>query len=56
MQINKGNEFTDQAPIPSGFGPLTTAKEALGNRELKGKVAVVTEGIPLGFYSFLGNY
>ncbi|NBC70352.1 SDR family NAD(P)-dependent oxidoreductase [Paenibacillus sacheonensis] len=35
---------TIQAPIPSGFGPHTTAREALGNRNLEGIVAIVTGG------------
>jgi NAD(P)-dependent dehydrogenase (short-subunit alcohol dehydrogenase family) len=38
------NENTRQAPIPSGFGPQTTAREALGNRDLTGKVVIVTGG------------
>lgn len=33
-----------QGPLPSGFGPETTAEEALGGRDLTGKVAVVTGG------------
>jgi NAD(P)-dependent dehydrogenase (short-subunit alcohol dehydrogenase family) len=40
---------TAQAPIPSGYGTRTEAREALGGRELKGKVAIVTGG-----YSGLG--
>jgi len=35
---------TVQAPINSGFGPMTTAQEALGKRDLTGKVAIVTGG------------
>jgi len=35
---------TPQAPLHSGFGPLTTAREALGPRRLDGRVAVVTGG------------
>lgn len=38
------NEDTIQAPIPSGYGPQTTAKEAIGDLDLKGKVAIVTGG------------
>lgn len=38
-----------QTPIPSGFGPRTTAEEALGGRDLSGKIAIVTGG-----YSGLG--
>jgi NAD(P)-dependent dehydrogenase (short-subunit alcohol dehydrogenase family) len=41
---------TVQAPIHSGFGPQTTAREVLGNRDLKGKVAIVTGG-----YSGIGT-
>ncbi len=40
---------TAQAPIPSGYGMRTEAREALGGRDLKGKVAIVTGG-----YSGLG--
>ena len=46
QQIND----TVQAPIHSGFGPMTTAKEVMGNRSLKGKVAIVTGG-----YSGIGT-
>jgi NAD(P)-dependent dehydrogenase (short-subunit alcohol dehydrogenase family) len=35
---------TQQAPIGSGFGAKTTAQEALGARDLTGKVAIVTGG------------
>ncbi|MDB5099061.1 MAG: oxidoreductase [Cyanobacteria bacterium RYN_339] len=35
---------TPQAPLPSGFGPKTTAEEALAGRDLTGKVAIVTGG------------
>jgi NAD(P)-dependent dehydrogenase (short-subunit alcohol dehydrogenase family) len=35
---------TRQAPIPSGFGARTTAREALGSRRLDGLTAVVTGG------------
>jgi hypothetical protein len=48
MAIEKIN--TTQAPICSGFNSQTTAKEALGNRDLKGKIAIVTGG-----YSGIGN-
>jgi NAD(P)-dependent dehydrogenase (short-subunit alcohol dehydrogenase family) len=34
----------NQSPIHSGFGHHTTAKEAMGNLNLKGKVAIVTGG------------
>jgi NAD(P)-dependent dehydrogenase (short-subunit alcohol dehydrogenase family) len=40
---------TPQAPINSGYGPRTEASEAIGGRDLKGKVAIVTGG-----YSGLG--
>jgi NAD(P)-dependent dehydrogenase (short-subunit alcohol dehydrogenase family) len=40
---------TPQAPINSGYGPRTEAREAIGGRDLTGKVAIVTGG-----YSGLG--
>jgi NAD(P)-dependent dehydrogenase (short-subunit alcohol dehydrogenase family) len=40
---------TLQQPIPSGFGPATTAAEVLAGVDLSGKVAIVTGG-----YSGLG--
>jgi NAD(P)-dependent dehydrogenase (short-subunit alcohol dehydrogenase family) len=40
---------TPQAPIKSGYGARTEASEALGGRDLTGKVAIVTGG-----YSGLG--
>jgi NAD(P)-dependent dehydrogenase (short-subunit alcohol dehydrogenase family) len=40
---------TAQAPISSGYGMRTEAREAMGGRDLKGKVAIVTGG-----YSGLG--
>ncbi|MBB6729424.1 oxidoreductase [Cohnella zeiphila] len=48
MNLNK-NEWTPQKPLNSGFGPRTTAAEALGDVDLKGKVAIITGG-----YSGLG--
>ena len=33
-----------QAPIQSGFGPITTARETLDGIDLRGKVAIVTGG------------
>src|ERR1700719_268486 len=36
--------LTEQKPLPSGYGPRTTAEEALAGRELRGKVAIVTGG------------
>jgi NAD(P)-dependent dehydrogenase (short-subunit alcohol dehydrogenase family) len=35
---------TKQAPIHSGYGPATTAREVLGETRLDGKVAIVTGG------------
>ncbi|MFC4807900.1 SDR family NAD(P)-dependent oxidoreductase [Paenibacillus sp. GCM10023250] len=43
------NHTVPQTPIPSGFGPRTTALEALGGQNLAGKTAIVTGG-----YSGLG--
>jgi NAD(P)-dependent dehydrogenase (short-subunit alcohol dehydrogenase family) len=40
---------TEQKPINSGYGMRTEAREALGGRDLRGKVAIVTGG-----YSGLG--
>lgn len=37
-------ELTQQAPIQSGFGPQTTAKEVLNRIDLTGKTAIVTGG------------
>lgn len=37
-------EITQQAPIQSGFGPQTTAKEVLNGINLTGKTAIVTGG------------
>lgn len=37
-------KITPQEPISSGFGPETTALEALGGRDLSGKIAIVTGG------------
>lgn len=36
--------MTKQAPLHSGFGAKTTAREALGDRRLDGTIAVVTGG------------
>ena len=33
-----------QTPIPSGFGPTTTAREVLRGIDLKGRIAIVTGG------------
>src|ERR1700745_3548512 len=35
---------TEQKPLLSGFGPRTTAEEALSGADLRGKVAIVTGG------------
>ncbi len=35
---------TTQAPLQSGYGPTTTAREVMGTRRLDGSVAVVTGG------------
>jgi NAD(P)-dependent dehydrogenase (short-subunit alcohol dehydrogenase family) len=35
---------TEQKPLISGFGPRTTAEEALAGRDLREKVAIVTGG------------
>ncbi|HEX4386299.1 MAG TPA: SDR family NAD(P)-dependent oxidoreductase, partial [Myxococcales bacterium] len=35
---------SQQAPIQSGFNAQTTAEEALGSRDLRGKIAIVTGG------------
>ena len=37
-------EKTNQAPLPSGYGPLTTAREVLRGRRLDDVTAVVTGG------------
>jgi hypothetical protein len=34
----------EQKPLPSGFGPETTAEEVLVGRDLRRKVAIVTGG------------
>ncbi|NHN32657.1 SDR family NAD(P)-dependent oxidoreductase [Paenibacillus agricola] len=43
------NHSSIQMPIHSGFGPRTTAMEALGGQDLTGKVVIITGG-----YSGLG--
>ncbi len=35
---------TQQAPLPSGFGPKSTAAEVLGTRRLDGLLAIITGG------------
>ncbi|MED0981629.1 oxidoreductase [Bacillus paramycoides] len=42
--MSTNNESTIQKPIHSGFDSRTIAKEALGGRDLSGKVAIVTGG------------
>jgi len=37
---------TVQTPLPSGFGFESTARDVLGARSLKDRVAVVTGGYP----------
>lgn len=36
--------MTTQQPIPSGFGPTTTAREVIGSLRIDGKLAIVTGG------------
>src|SRR5260221_6076828 len=36
--------ITEQKPLISGFGPRTTAEEALAGRDLRGKITIVTGG------------
>jgi NAD(P)-dependent dehydrogenase (short-subunit alcohol dehydrogenase family) len=36
--------MTPQRPVPSGFGPTTTAEQAIGQTRLDGKLAIVTGG------------
>jgi hypothetical protein len=36
--------MTEQKPLISGFGPRTTAEEALAGRDLPAKMAIVTGG------------
>jgi NAD(P)-dependent dehydrogenase (short-subunit alcohol dehydrogenase family) len=38
------NVMTEQKPLKSGFGPRTTAEEALAGRDLRGKITIVTGG------------
>jgi NAD(P)-dependent dehydrogenase (short-subunit alcohol dehydrogenase family) len=44
MHTDNIYKITPQEPIPSGFGQQTTAREALGGRDLSGKTAIVTGG------------
>ncbi|MRN55043.1 SDR family NAD(P)-dependent oxidoreductase [Paenibacillus sp. LC-T2] len=44
MDMDNVYKITPQAPIPSGFGPHTTAHEALAGLDLSGKIAIVTGG------------
>lgn len=43
----ENNEVTKQAPIHSGFGARTTAKQAIEGEDLNGKVVIVTGDIPV---------
>src|SRR6202051_2682907 len=36
--------LTEQKPLPSGYGPRTTAEEVLAGCDLRGKTAIVTGG------------
>ncbi|NBD24622.1 SDR family NAD(P)-dependent oxidoreductase [Paenibacillus glycinis] len=38
------NPIALQTPLRTGFGPRTTAKEALGGQDLTGRIAIVTGG------------
>jgi NAD(P)-dependent dehydrogenase (short-subunit alcohol dehydrogenase family) len=38
------NMITEQRPLISGFGPRTTAEEAVAGHDLRGKIAIVTGG------------
>src|SRR5262245_10026208 len=44
MQSDHSYRTTPQAPIHSGFGPHTTAREVLRGHDLMGKTAIVTGG------------
>ncbi|MDQ0885712.1 NAD(P)-dependent dehydrogenase (short-subunit alcohol dehydrogenase family) [Paenibacillus sp. V4I9] len=44
MHTDHTYKITPQAPIPSGYGPQTTAREALAGLDLSGKIAIVTGG------------
>ena len=44
MQSDHSYRTTPQAPIHSGFGPNTTAREVLRGHDLMGKTAIVTGG------------
>lgn len=44
MHTDHTHKITPQAPIPSGYGPQTTAREALAGLDLSGKIAIVTGG------------
>ncbi|WP_338044904.1 SDR family NAD(P)-dependent oxidoreductase [Paenibacillus lignilyticus] len=44
MKSDSSSGRTNQSAIPSGFGSQTTAREALGNLDLTGKIALVTGG------------
>lgn len=42
--ISTHNYPTPQAPLSTGFGPRTTAQEAIGNQDLTDKIAIITGG------------
>src|SRR5215831_2206076 len=44
MTATEAYKITPQQPIPSGFGPKTTAKDVLHGRDLTGAIAIVTGG------------
>jgi NAD(P)-dependent dehydrogenase (short-subunit alcohol dehydrogenase family) len=44
MLSNNKYAITPQTPIPSGFGPQTTARDVLRGQDLTGKIAIVTGG------------
>lgn len=44
MSTSSGYKATPQAPILSGFGAQSTAREVVAGVDLKGKIAIVTGG------------
>jgi len=44
MHSDNSYQTTPQAPLHSGFGPHTTAREVLRGHDLMGKTAIVTGG------------
>jgi NAD(P)-dependent dehydrogenase (short-subunit alcohol dehydrogenase family) len=49
VNLTGNMERTPQRPLPSGYGPRTTAEEIIRGMDLRGKIAIVTGG-----YSGLG--